>query len=83
MARLSESFVQPRKYMYAYGICECLNIYCFFFNLQKIEKPFLEAVKTTLDERYTENIETIYKIAIRLIIETLIQGYEKGPSSGQ
>lgn len=35
-------------------------------------------MKTTLDERYTENIENIYKIAIRLVIETLIQGYEKG-----
>jgi len=44
----------------------------------KIEKPFLEAVKTTLDERYTDNIENIYKVAIHLVIETLIAGYEKG-----
>jgi len=36
-------------------------------------------VKTTLDERYTENIENIYNIAIKLIIETLVQGYDKGP----
>lgn len=49
----------------------------FLLFLQKIEKPFLEAVKTTLDERYTENIENIYKIAIRLIIETLVAGFEK------
>jgi len=48
----------------------------------KIEKPFLEAVKTTLDERYTENIENIYKIAIRLILETLAAGFEKGQSAG-
>lgn len=41
----------------------------------KIEVPFLEAVKTTLGDRFTENIETIYKITIKLIIETLIKGY--------
>lgn len=50
----------------------------FYDFLQKVERPFLEAVKTTLDERYTENIENIYKIAIRIIIEALIAGYEKG-----
>ena len=30
----------------------------------------------TLDERYSENIEKVYKITIRFIIETVIQGYE-------
>ncbi|XP_060532078.1 neuroglobin-like [Cylas formicarius] len=41
----------------------------------KIEKPFLEAVETTLGDRYTENVENIYKITIKFIIETLIKGY--------
>lgn len=41
----------------------------------KIETPFLEAVKTTLGDRYTENIENIYKITIKLIIQTLADGY--------
>jgi len=53
-----------------------MSLSCKF---QKIEKPFLEAVKATLDERYTENMESIYKIVIHLIIETLVKGYEKGP----
>ncbi|XKL62692.1 hypothetical protein PGB90_002525 [Kerria lacca] len=42
----------------------------------KIESPFLEAVKTTLGDRYTENIENIYKITIKLIIESLVNGYD-------
>jgi len=42
----------------------------------KIETPFLEAVKETLDERYTENMETIYKIIIKFILQTLVEGYE-------
>ncbi|KAL3265642.1 hypothetical protein HHI36_009847 [Cryptolaemus montrouzieri] len=43
--------------------------------IYKIEKPFLEAVETTLGDRYTENVENIYKITIKFIIETLIKGY--------
>lgn len=42
---------------------------------QKIEQPFLKAVKHTLDERCNETIEEIYKIAIKLIIETIAEGY--------
>uniref|UniRef100_A0A6P7GYU0 Myoglobin-like n=1 Tax=Diabrotica virgifera virgifera TaxID=50390 RepID=A0A6P7GYU0_DIAVI len=42
----------------------------------KIEKPFLEAVELTLGDRYTENVENIYKITIKFIIETLIKGYD-------
>ncbi|XP_022196829.1 neuroglobin [Nilaparvata lugens] len=41
----------------------------------RIEKPFLEAVKMTLGDRYTENVENIYQITIKLIIETLEKGY--------
>uniref|UniRef100_A0A146LSE7 Neuroglobin n=2 Tax=Lygus hesperus TaxID=30085 RepID=A0A146LSE7_LYGHE len=41
----------------------------------KIEEPFLDAVKTTLGDRYTENVETIYKITIKLMLETLVNGY--------
>ncbi len=58
-------------------VCILLKLVFGIIFLQKVEKPFLEAVKTTLDERYTENIENIYKIAIRLIIETLVSGFEK------
>ncbi len=31
----------------------------------------------TLGDRYTENIENIYKVSINLVIETLIDGFEK------
>lgn len=47
----------------------------------KIEKPFLEAVEETLGDRYTENMASIYTITIKFILETLIQGYEKGGNS--
>lgn len=49
-----------------------LTTYLFY---QKIEQPFLKAVKQTLDERCNETIEEIYKIAIKLIIETIADGY--------
>lgn len=42
----------------------------------KIEKPFLDAVKMTLGDRYTENVESIYKVTIKFIIETLIKGFD-------
>lgn len=47
---------------------------------QKIEKPFLSAVETTLGDRYTENVEGIYKLTIKFIIETLIAGFESANS---
>lgn len=50
-------------------------------SLQKIEKPFLSAVETTLGDRYTENVEGIYKMTIKFIIQTLVDGFEKSSSS--
>ncbi|CAO1426685.1 unnamed protein product [Diamesa serratosioi] len=41
----------------------------------KIEKPFLNAVSATLGDRYTENVEGIYNITIKFIIETLVEGF--------
>lgn len=41
-----------------------------------IEGPFLAAVSETLGDRYTDNIENIYKITIRFILETLVEGFE-------
>lgn len=57
-----------------------MNFFLSFLYSQKIEKPFLEAVSVTLGDRYTENVEGIYKITIKLIIETLIEGYVKAPA---
>jgi hypothetical protein len=50
-------------------------MYVYLF--QRIERPFLEAVQMTLGDRYTENIESIYKVTIKFIIETLVRGYEE------
>lgn len=37
-----------------------------------MEEPFLYAVKLTLDDRYTDNMESIYKTFIHLVLETLV-----------
>ncbi|KFM72217.1 Neuroglobin, partial [Stegodyphus mimosarum] len=42
----------------------------------KMEAPFLAAVKETLEDRYTENMESIYKITIHFILQTVIEGFE-------
>lgn len=42
-----------------------------------MERPFLEAVKEVLQDRYTENMENIYNIIIKLILQTLADGYER------
>ncbi|CAG9583417.1 unnamed protein product [Danaus chrysippus] len=49
----------------------------FTYVRHKIKQPFLEAAKTTLGERYTPNIENIYKLTIRFILENLVKGYEE------
>lgn len=67
--------------IYKYNVQNLLSTYFVVFLFQKIEEPFLTAVKQTLGDRYTENIESIYKITIKLIIETLIEGYEKSGGS--
>lgn len=44
---------------------------------QKIEEPFLLAIKETLGDRYTVSMELTYKRTIRFIVENLIQGFKK------
>ncbi|XP_006822139.1 neuroglobin-like [Saccoglossus kowalevskii] len=44
----------------------------------RIEQPFLSAVKETLEDRYTKNIEEIYKITFRFIVDALIDGVVAG-----
>ncbi|KAF7488020.1 Neuroglobin [Sarcoptes scabiei] len=46
-------------------------------NFLKLEKPFIEAVKEVLQERYTENMANIYNIIIKLILQTISEGFEK------
>lgn len=49
--------------------------------MQRIEKPFLAAVSSTLGDRYTDNVEGIYKITIKFVIETLVEGFETSRKS--
>jgi len=46
--------------------------------LQDFELPFLEAVKITLADRYTDNMDGIYKITIRYLLDTLIKSHQSG-----
>lgn len=36
-----------------------------------MEKPFLHSVKLTLGERYTDNMDVIYKTVIHLILQRM------------
>ncbi|CAL1526185.1 unnamed protein product [Lymnaea stagnalis] len=42
-----------------------------------IKEPFLEAVRVTLGDRYTDNMQNIYTIAITFILQTLKEGMEE------
>lgn len=43
----------------------------------KIKNPFLDAVKMTLGDAYTDNMENIYRITIDFIISTLMNGFNR------
>jgi hypothetical protein len=60
------------------SFCATIKLNVLLSIPQKIEKPFLAAVSQTLGDRYTDNVEGIYKITIKFIIETLVEGYEAG-----
>ncbi|GFS08611.1 neuroglobin [Elysia marginata] len=46
-------------------------------NFMQMKEPFLEAVRVTLGDRYTDNMQTIYTIAITFILSTLIEGIKE------
>ncbi|BFZ07378.1 hypothetical protein BsWGS_10417 [Bradybaena similaris] len=46
-------------------------------NFMAIKEPFLEAVKVTLGDRYTENMQNIYTIAITFILQSLVGGIQE------
>lgn len=45
------------------------------FSLQKIKEPFLEAVKITLGDRYTDYMANVYTKTIDFILSALSHGY--------
>ena len=47
------------------------------FLSQYAEEPFLEALRLTLDERYTPQMDVIYHVIVQYIIQTLVDGYNK------
>ncbi|KAH9509054.1 hypothetical protein Btru_048904 [Bulinus truncatus] len=42
-----------------------------------VKEPFLEAVRVTLGDRYTDNMQNIYTIAITYVLQTLQEGMEE------
>ena len=44
---------------------------------QKIKNPFLEAVKATLGDKYTNNMDNIYRLTIDFVISTVIEGFDR------
>ncbi|BFZ11641.1 hypothetical protein BsWGS_14680 [Bradybaena similaris] len=38
-----------------------------------MEQPFLDAMRIILDDRYTDNMDTIYRILIKFILEHLVK----------
>ncbi|XP_064603211.1 globin, major polymeric component P1-like isoform X2 [Liolophura sinensis] len=51
-----------------------------FWNM---EQPFLDAIKLTLGDAYTESIEEIYKLAIKFILQSLKDGFTTSEETGQ
>ena len=48
-----------------------------FFH-QFSEEPLLKALKNTLDERYTPQMEEIYRVIVQFIVQTMQEGYTGG-----
>ncbi len=46
---------------------------------QKIEEPFLLAVKETLGDRYTVSLEFSYKRTISFVLRNLSEGFSQTP----
>lgn len=38
-----------------------------------MEQPFLDAVRIILEDRYTDNMDTIYRILIKFILGHLVE----------
>lgn len=45
-------------------------------NFWNMKEPFLEAVKITLGDRYTDNMEAIYRTTITFILQTMSDGIQ-------
>ena len=53
-------------------------LHSILFNLQESEAPLLQAIESTLDERYTKQMAEIYTVVVQFFIETIIEGYTSG-----
>ena len=45
---------------------------------QFAEEPLLNALRQTLDERYTPQMEVIYRVIVQFVIQIMIEGYNGG-----
>ena len=71
-------------YLFIYFFCRVYKntSISFHFVFQRIEEPFLEAVKLTLADRYTDNMDAIYKVLIKFILQTMVNAINKDISNG-
>ncbi len=51
--------------------------------MQKLEEPFLFALKITLDEGYTESVDEIYRTLIKLVLSTMAMECQRNEPSEQ
>ena len=74
-----------------YKLNRLLNLYFIIFKIllyasswfffQRIEEPFLVAVKETLGDRYSANMDNIYRKTVKFIIRELSQGFNDPPKA--
>ena len=74
-----------------YKLNRLINLYLIIFKIllyasswfffQRIEEPFLVAVKETLGDRYSANMDNIYRKTVKFIIRELSQGFNDPPKA--
>ncbi|CAK9301320.1 unnamed protein product [Gordionus sp. m RMFG-2023] len=78
---LLEDYDKFVDFLFALG-----NSYRQFHNFndtyfEKLREPFLSAIRETLQDRYTDNIQNIYTKAFNFIVQTMKEGYNSSTRS--
>lgn len=74
------AFSESMSIINAYKNINILRKCSYYFLLQKVRQPFLEAVKITLGDRYTPYMENVYTLTIDFILDGLVEGYMEDSS---
>jgi hypothetical protein len=59
------------------GVASVNPFSCFVLCVQRIEEPFILAVKEELGDRFTVSVETTYRQTIRFILSTLADEFTR------